>query len=69
MLIILPSPHLEVLAHPSIPKMLRAREHAPIPYPSAIFTFKLAVESTKEFGGASHGIKALVELDPPIGEF
>jgi hypothetical protein len=35
----------------------RARERAPIPYPSVVFTFKLTVESTKEFGGASLVVK------------
>jgi hypothetical protein len=33
--------------------MLRAKEHAPTPCPSTIFTFKLVVDFTKEFGGAS----------------
>jgi hypothetical protein len=32
--------------------VLRAKEHAPIPYPSVVFTFGLAVGSIKEFGGA-----------------
>jgi hypothetical protein len=49
--------------------MDRSKEHAPTPYPSTIFTFRLVVESTKEFGGVSHGIRALVEIDPLIGEF
>ncbi len=42
--------------------MLQSKEHAPTPYPSVIFTFKLAVESTKEFGGASPEI-CLEELE------
>jgi hypothetical protein len=33
--------------------MLQAREHAPTLCPSAIFTFGLALESIKEFGGVS----------------
>jgi hypothetical protein len=33
--------------------VLRARERAPTPYPFIVFTFKLAIESIKEFGGAS----------------
>ncbi len=33
--------------------MLQVRECTPIPYPSTIFTFRLAIESTKEFWGAS----------------
>jgi hypothetical protein len=50
--VILPSPHLGALAHPSTPKVLWAKERAPTPYLSVVFTFKLAVESMKEFGGA-----------------
>jgi hypothetical protein len=34
--------------------MLQVKEHAPTPYLSIVFTFRLAVESTKEFGGVSH---------------
>jgi hypothetical protein len=49
--------------------MLRTTKHAPILSPSDVFTFGLVVESIKEFGGASQGIKALVELNPLIGEF
>jgi hypothetical protein len=41
-------------AHPSIPKMLRAKERTPTPYPSIVFTFGLVVESIKEVGGVSH---------------
>jgi hypothetical protein len=48
-----PSPHLRAQAHPSTPKVLRARECAPILYSSVVFTFRCEVESTKEFGGAS----------------
>jgi hypothetical protein len=48
------SPHLGAPARPSTPKVLRARECAPTPYPFAVFTFKLIVESIKESGGASH---------------
>jgi hypothetical protein len=32
--------------------VLRAREHAPTPFPFTIFTFGLAIESIKELGGA-----------------
>ncbi len=32
--------------------MLRARERAPIPSPSVIFTFRFTIESIKELGGA-----------------
>jgi hypothetical protein len=53
LLVILPNPHPGAPAHPSTFKVLRARERAPTPYPSIVFTFILVVESTKEFGGAS----------------
>jgi hypothetical protein len=33
--------------------VLQARERTPTPYPSTIFTFRLAIESIKEFGGVS----------------
>jgi hypothetical protein len=33
--------------------VLRAKERAPTPYPSNVFTFGLVVESIHEFGGAS----------------
>jgi hypothetical protein len=50
--------HLEAPARPFTLKVLRARELrarecAPTPSPSAIFTFGLPVESIKELGGAS----------------
>jgi hypothetical protein len=35
------------------PKVLQAREHAPTPSSSIVFTFGLVVESIKELGGAS----------------
>jgi len=34
-----------------------------------VFTFGLKVEYVKEFKSVSHGIKILVEVDSPIGEF
>jgi hypothetical protein len=37
--------------------MLQARERTPTPFSSNVFTFELIVESFKEFGGASFGIK------------
>jgi hypothetical protein len=40
--------------------VLRTRERTPTPYPFVVFTFGLAVESIKEFGGAS--------LDEKIGK-
>jgi hypothetical protein len=47
-----PSPHPGGLTRPCTLEMLRAREHTPTPYPSIVFTFRLAVESIKELGGA-----------------
>jgi hypothetical protein len=34
--------------------MLQAKERAPTPFPSVVFTFGLIVESIKELGGASY---------------
>jgi hypothetical protein len=38
MLVTFPSPHPGTPTHPSTPKVLRAREHAPILYSSGVFT-------------------------------
>jgi len=38
---------------PFYPKMLRAKERGPTPYPFVVFTFRLTIVSIKEFGGAS----------------
>jgi hypothetical protein len=35
--------------------VLQARERIPTPYPSIVFTFRLAVESIKEFGKVEIG--------------
>jgi hypothetical protein len=35
------------------PEVLRTKERTPTSYPSVVFTFGLAIESIKEFGGAS----------------
>jgi len=48
-----PSPHLRALACPSTPKVLRAKEHTQIHFPSIVLTFRLVIESIKELGGAS----------------
>jgi hypothetical protein len=53
LLVTLPSPYLGVPTHPSTPEVVRVKEHASTPYPSVVFTFRLSVESSKEFGGAS----------------
>ncbi len=44
------NPHPEALACPFITEVLRTKEHTPIPYLSAIFTFRLTIDSIKEFG-------------------
>ncbi len=69
LLVNLPNPHPRALAQPFTPKVLQAREHAPTPSLSVVFTFGFTVESIRELGGASHGIRSLVELDSLIGEF
>jgi hypothetical protein len=53
LLVTFPSPHPGAPACPSTPEVLRAKKRAPTPYPSIIFTFRIAIESTKEFAGAS----------------
>jgi len=50
LLVNLPSPHPKAPACPSTPEVLRAREHAPTPSPSAVFTFGLAVNPSKSLG-------------------
>ncbi len=52
-LVTLPSPYPGAPACPSTPEVLQVRERAQTLYPSVVFTFRFAVESTKEFGGAS----------------
>jgi len=47
------SPHPEAPTRPFTPEVLRARERAPTPSPSVVFTFRLIVESIKEPGGVS----------------
>ncbi len=63
------NPHPGALAHPSTPEVLWVQECTPIFSFYVVFTFDLAFESFKECEGASHGIRAPVKLDPPIGEF
>ncbi len=53
LLVTLPSPHFKATTRPSTSKMLRTRQHALTLYPFVVFTLRLAVESTKEFGGVS----------------
>jgi len=48
-----PSPYPGAPTCPSTPEMLRAKERTPAPYPFVAFTFGLAVEFIKKFGGAS----------------
>jgi len=52
LLINLPSPHPGALARLFTPKVLQAKERALTPSPSVVFTFKFAIESIKELGGA-----------------
>ncbi len=67
LLVTFPNPHFRTPECPSIPKVLWAKECAPTPYPSIVFTFKLAVESTKEFGGVSiHGKRSICFLSLAI---
>jgi hypothetical protein len=47
------SPHPGAPTCASTPKVLQAKEHAPIPFLSVVVTFGLTVESIKELGGAS----------------
>ncbi len=54
-----PSPHPIVLARPSTPKVLRAKERTPTFYLVVVFTFGLIVESMKEFGGALNNASEL----------
>jgi len=54
--------HLGTLAHPSTPKMLRAKECIPTPFSSVVFTFELVFKSYKEFVGASIWILELEML-------
>jgi len=61
------NPHPEAPTRPSTPKVLGAKERAPILYPSIVFTFRLAVQSTKEFGGASESVKTRVNFSSPLG--
>jgi hypothetical protein len=44
--------HPRALTCPSTPKVLRAKEHAPTPSPYVVFTFRFAIKSIKELGGA-----------------
>jgi hypothetical protein len=46
------SPHPRAPTRPFTLEMLRVRECTPTFFPSVVFTFRLAVESIKEFGGA-----------------
>jgi len=47
------NPHPKAPTCPSTPKMLQAKERAPTPYPSIVFTFAFVVEFIKELGGES----------------
>jgi len=51
LLVNLLTPHPEAPTRPSTPKVLRARERAPITSPFVVITFGLVVESIQELGG------------------
>jgi hypothetical protein len=48
-----PSLHPRALTRPSTFEVLPTKECTPTPYPSIVFTFRLTIESIKEFGGMS----------------
>jgi len=52
-LVICPGPHLRAPTRPSTPEVLQIKKHTPTHSPSNVFTFRFAIESIKEFGGAS----------------
>jgi len=56
LLVARPNPHPRALARLSTTKVLRAKECTLIFYPSIVFTFGLAIEFIKEFGGASQSM-------------
>jgi hypothetical protein len=60
LLITLPSHHLGAPARPSTPKVLRARECAPTPCPSVIFTLWTHIWIHQGVGGASISVIGLV---------
>jgi hypothetical protein len=53
LLINIPSSHLRASTRPYTLKVLQTKEHALTPFPFVVFTFRLAIESIKELGGAS----------------
>jgi hypothetical protein len=53
LLVILSSPYPRATTCPSTLEVLQVRECAPTHYPSVVFTFRLPIESTKEFGDES----------------
>jgi hypothetical protein len=53
MLVTHPSPQSETPAQPFYLEMLQAREHITTSFSFIVFTFGLAFEFFKEFGGAS----------------
>jgi len=61
LLVTLPNPHPGTPAHPSTPKVLQAKERAPIPNPSAILTLDSQFESNEELG-AHQGDLFLLKL-------
>jgi hypothetical protein len=60
LLVNLPSPHPRAPARLSTPEVLQAKEHAPTPSPSIVFTFGLAVSPLRRLG--VHQFKATCQV-------
>jgi hypothetical protein len=67
-LVTLCSPHPKAPACPSTSKGLWTKERASIPYPFVVFTFKLVVEFTKEFGCRNLNIRLATKARACKGE-
>ncbi len=50
LLVTFPSPHFETLADPCTPKMLRARERVPVPYPFVVFSLDSHLNLSRSLG-------------------
>jgi hypothetical protein len=58
--------HPGVPTRPSTPEVLRAKERIATPYLSIIFSFGLAVESIKEFGGVSQIVSHFISQNDKV---
>jgi hypothetical protein len=54
MLVILLSPHPKAPTHPSIPKVMQGREHAPIPYSYVVFTLDSHLSLSTNLGACQN---------------